>query len=121
MPENLKDILYSLLPLILIIFISWFFSFLGPKLKKQLEEGAKTGTGESRNDLMEILLGQSAAKGAGPPAETPQPRSEMPGPGLSMPGPTAPLPGPTAAPMPMPRYTGPIVTPDPIKPKWWGA
>ncbi|MBI5569989.1 MAG: hypothetical protein HY914_08600 [Desulfomonile tiedjei] len=121
MPENLKDILYSLLPLILIIFISWFFSFLGPKMKKQIEEGTKAGNGESRNELLEIFLGQGSAKGAGPPAESPEPRSEMPGPGLSMPGSGVPAPGDKAAPMPLPRYTGPPVTPEPIKPKWWGA
>ncbi len=121
MPENLKDIVYSLLPLVLIIIISWFFSFLGPKMKKQLEEKAQAGGEEPRNELMEIFFGQGPPKEAGQPAEKPGPRSQLPGPDFSMARSAVPAPGDAAAPMPIPRYTGPTVTPDPIKPKWWGA
>lgn len=105
--ENLENILYSLLPLIIIIVISWLFSSMGSRLKKQTPSaGGETEPSQSRRLIDFITEGVETETPAGQ-----EPRGEMPG-----------QERPEGA-VVWPRATtrGPTVSPKPITPKWWGA
>jgi len=106
--DKMENILYSLIPLIIIILISWAFSFLGSKRRGQ-QDSAETETQTApRDQLLDFLT-----QGDDQEERLTVRRDE----GGSRVGPHADwdawAPGvPTG---------GPKVTPDPIKPKWWGA
>lgn len=108
--EKIENILYSVVPLLLIILFSWLFSFLSSRMRKQQPEEAVPGQEKaSDHRLLDLLTDQIEPS---PPGE---PRS-MP---LDW---TKPVPGPV---QPVPKTPtipgGPQVTPRPIRPKWWGA
>lgn len=107
--DNMESILYSLLPLILILLISWFFSFFGARMKKSAEQGATAtkAPSEARRELMEIFF-QEGGEQEARTSDVMQGRApESPyGPGIGL------------AP---PHLRGPEITSEPIKPKWWGA
>ncbi len=107
MGEKIEHILYSLLPLILIIFVSWFFSFLGSRVKKQTEQAPFPLKTETDRDAVHLFLDEDEVM------ESPKPAQPFPG-----------LPAPPAGsgpPLWQPQPAGPQVTPKPIEPKWWGA
>ena len=107
MGEKVEHILYSLLPLILIIFVSWFFSFLGSRVKKQTEQAPQRPTAGPSEDSVDVFLGNDEV------VESPRPAQPFPG-----------LPVPPAGSGPnlrQPQPTSPQLTPRPIEPKWWGA
>lgn len=54
---DIENILYSLIPLILIIVFSWLFSFLGSRMKKQAEQGASSSAGRQESSVMDLLTG----------------------------------------------------------------
>jgi hypothetical protein len=107
--EKMEDILYSLIPLVIIVLISWLFSFLASKKRKQ-EDGVEDGPQTSpKNQFLEFLSDEedddedlilekdlNSDKGD-------QQRFD-----LDTWAPDVPT-------------GGPEVTPKPIKPKWWGA
>ncbi len=107
MGEKVQHILYSLLPLILIIFVSWFFSFLGSRVKKQTEQTSYPATAETESDTMHMVFDEDEEM------ESPRPAPGFLG--LPMP------PTESDATLWRPQPTGPQITPKPIEPKWWGA
>ncbi len=105
--ENITNVLYSLLPLIVIIFLSWLFSQMGAKAKKRTETTEKGSPSLAGDQIMDILLG----KGSTNKEPAPQP-TESPGgsPSMTVESWDVQRPVSTSAP-----------TPKPITPKWWGA
>jgi len=105
--ENLENIFYSILPLIVIIVISWLFSSMGSRLKKQTPSvGGEPEPTPSRR-LIDLIT-----EGVEPEVPPGQER------GAEIPGQARP-----ADAVGWPRRTGggPTVSPKPITPKWWGA
>jgi len=112
---DLDKLFYSLIPLLIIIAISWFFSFLGSKANKARQEaesvpGYGSGT-ENRDRLLDLISLEEDDEEEGlvrsQHAYTEDARTDESG--------------------PFPDWEAihgrgsPVVTPDPIKPKWWGA
>ncbi len=96
--KDMESILYSLIPLVLIILFSWLFSFLGSKMKKPSENGEQV-PGRVLGDRFFDLMKEDAE-------EVPQQRQ----PQTTQPGIT------------IPQGSGaPLVSAKPITPKWWGA
>ncbi len=108
--EKIENILYSIVPLILIVLFSWLFSFLGSKMRKQQPDEAVPGQEKSSDyPLIDLLTGQS---------EAPQPAESKATPlNWTSAGPSAGQPVQRIPTIP----GGPQVTPRPIRPKWWGA
>jgi hypothetical protein len=107
MSQKLENLLVTLAPLILIIVVSWVFSYLSARLRKKTEQAAPSKKSETGKDLMDIFL-----EGAGP-TDSPEPgelRTVPPGP---------PIDAQQQGWHPDPA--SPRVTPHPIKPRWWGA
>jgi hypothetical protein len=105
--DNLENILYSLLPLVLIIVFSWLFGLLGSRMKKQ---AASSGKPAEQREEAQNLFDLFAARSGGQPGAL-EPGMES----------SPPLPA-DAAPWAQRRGVNPpLVTPDPIKPKMWGA
>ncbi len=107
--QNIENILWSLVPLVLIILFSWLFSFLGSKMKKP-EENSEASAGKNLGDRILEMMKEGAEEvppqqAAGGPA---QPVAKSP---FSM-GSNVRLPQ---------QSGGPPVTAKPINPKWWGA
>ncbi|AFM26005.1 hypothetical protein [Desulfomonile tiedjei] len=97
--KDIESILYSLIPLVLIILFSWLFSFLGSKMKKPSENGDQV-PGRVLGDRFFDLMKEEESE------EVPQQRQ-----------PQTPQPGIT-----IPQGSGaPLVSAKPITPKWWGA
>jgi hypothetical protein len=107
MGEKMENILYSLLPLILIIFVSWFFSFLGSRVKKHTEQATQNQGTEPEREAAHLFFDKEEAM------ESPKPAQHIPG--LSVP-----ISGDRSTLM-QPQSASPQVSPKPIKPKWWGA
>jgi hypothetical protein len=106
--DSLENIIYSLIPLILILVLSWLFGSFGSKTRKQEGERQKPSSplpGEQLLDLISSKRGEKELLPEGAGAKLPNEiahedtddwnrlRSGAPG----------------------------VVTPEPIKPKWWGA
>jgi hypothetical protein len=105
--DNLQNILYSLLPLVLIIVFSWLFGLLGSRMKKR---AASAGNSTTQREEGEDLFDLFAARSSEQPDTTQSAMENLP-----------PLPADAA---PWARRRGlnpPPVTADPIKPKMWGA
>lgn len=99
--NNIENILYSLIPLILIILFSWLFSFLGSKMKKP-EESSEGAGGRNLGDRILEMMKEGQDETPAEPVKR----------------------GPVAidSRVGWPQQTGnPVITPKPIKPKWWGA
>ena len=106
---ELDDILWTLLPLIMLIVVSWVLSFLGSRVTKKRQEeemlAGETEQGGSGELFMNLgdeeLFEPSPTEQPSGPARTRRVRSEE----------WDPLQG----------TEPPPITPEPIKPKWWGA
>jgi len=107
--KDTDNILYSIIPLILIILFSWLFSLLGSKMRKQGKETEATGEKSRGYQLMDLLLPDKPESG---PAANQLPGTERP---AELPQPNLPVQMPKTAP------GSPPVTAKPIEPKWWGA
>lgn len=107
--KDTDNILYSIIPLILIILFSWLFSLLGSKMRKQGKEAEATGEKDRAYQLMDLLLPDKAGSG---PAANQLPGIDRP---AELPQPDLPIKMPKTAP------GSPPVTAKPIEPKWWGA
>jgi hypothetical protein len=103
--ENMEDSLYRVLPLVLMILFAWIFSYLSKRTKKQGPAASTQPEREPQDEFMDLL---SDTAGGERRAETPQ--AWTPG-----------GPADTATWKPQRYPGGPVVTPAPIKPKWWGA
>jgi hypothetical protein len=107
MGEKVDSILYSLLPLILIVAVSWFFSFLGAKAKQQTQQAPEQPHKQPAKDSMDLVFGESDDM------ESPVTSQRYP----DHAAPTA----DSGATLWRQQGHQPEVTPEPIKPKWWGA
>lgn len=107
--KDTDNILYSIIPLILIILFSWLFSLLGSKMRKQGKETETTGEKNRGFQLMDLLLEDKTGSG---PASTQLPGMDRP---AELSHPDLPVKMPKTAP------GSPPVTAKPIEPKWWGA
>jgi len=103
------SLLRSLIPLILIIGFSWLFSALGSRMKKRSEQAEA----EADNDAGADIFGLFSAS----PDEEPLDRPDY----LHPDAPEEIGPEPPAVQDFADRYGAPVVTPDPIKPSWWGG
>ncbi len=105
--ENITNILYSLLPLVVIIFLSWLFSQMGAKAKKRAETQQKESSPLPGDQIIDMILGKRGMDDAS--ARTPE---DFPtrDPGV-----------PSETWKPNKSGAGPQPTPKPITPKWWGA
>lgn len=103
--EKIDNLLYSLIPLVVIILLSWLFSYLGSKRRKETEGEEPSGTraGDQFFDFFDRNEEEE------PPTVSavgrPEVREEFGGDIRSD----------------HPRFRGQEVTAKPIKPKWWGA
>ncbi len=108
--KEFEKLIPSLIPIILIIVVSWVFSFLAAKMRKQQQpanESQSTGRGENPlTALLNIGKGDDFfPSGQGGPNVRPGQQ----------------------APVDMADWRSyrdpqaPRITSDPIKPKWWGA
>lgn len=105
--ENITNILYSLLPLIVIILLSWLFSQMGAKAKKRTENAQKESPSTAGDQIMDILLGKGEADRFPTRAQ-----DRIPSRDSSI----------TADAWDVQKpVSGPEPTPKPITPKWWGA
>ncbi len=106
--DKMDNILYSLIPVVIIILISWAFSFLGSK-KRQQSDASETETQKTPRDQFADFLSNEDEKD-----EEIVVRHDMSGDrtGYHVDA------GEWAPDIPA---GGPEVTPKPIKPKWWGA
>ncbi len=106
--DKMENILYSLIPLIIIILISWAFSFLGSK-RRQSSDNAEVETQRTPRDQFLDFLSEEHAEDEEMIARQ-EASSTRTGPHVDLEvwAPDVPA-------------GGPEVTPDPIKPKWWGA
>ena len=108
--DDIKNVLYSLIPLILIILFSWLFGVLGSKMKKPTEESDVSLKRGPEDQPFDILSAIREAAGQGPEPQGGLKISDR-----------------TATPMESVAWGtgtgpgGPTVTPKPITPKWWGA
>jgi hypothetical protein len=108
--DDTKNVIWSLVPLILIILFSWLFGVLGNKMKKPKQEGDVATTKGAEDQPLDIF---SALKQAAGQLSAPEGGVE----GNDR------VPTPTGSQVWRPEtgFTGPRVTPKPITPKWWGA
>jgi len=105
MTESIENLLYSLIPLLLIIAASWFFSFLGPRKKPKTSDELPGTAPKSVDQLFDLF---------------PQGEEEVrEAPGTARPGDVRDA-RQIAWPSKMPMK-GPEPTPKPITPKMWGA
>jgi hypothetical protein len=108
--EESKNVIWSLLPLILIVLFSWLFGFLGKKMKKPQEDTDVSLNRAPEDQPLDIFSAIREAAGQISASEGPTgPNGRMPTPAGSQ------------AWRPERGFTGPRITPTPITPKWWGA
>lgn len=113
---EIEKLLYSLIPLILIIIFSWFFSFLGKKIGQREPDGEEVQTTEYRGDeqrgpvdLFELLTDDEEEEEVPRREQTEiyQPPGDM---SWDYEGTYSPY-----------EHRGaPTVSPEPIRPKFWG-
>jgi hypothetical protein len=105
--EKADNILYSIIPLILIIVLSWLFSFLGSKKRKETE-GAENSSGMRVADQFFDFVAKGEERQEVPregPPEWAEVRDRSPDtPWIRQ-----------------PAMRGPQISAKPIEPKWWGA
>jgi hypothetical protein len=106
---DVEKVLYSLIPLILIIFFSWLFSFMGSRMKKQTDQAGVSSTENDDDRLMDLLTGHADDDLLVVPGTEGQERSRE----------TVEVDSSDWGTHRDPQ--APRVTPDPIRPKWWGA
>jgi hypothetical protein len=107
MPQKYMDLLISLAPLVLIIGVSWFFSYLSARLRKKTEQPVPGDKPEPAKGLVQMFLEEADAAEQSKPGEqrvmAPAPPTASYGQGWQ------------------PHSASPQVTSRPIKPRWWGA
>jgi hypothetical protein len=108
--DDIKNALYSLIPLILIILFSWLFGLLGSKMKKPTEEADVPLQKGPEDRPFDILSAIREAAGQGPEPQGGLKMSDRTGSPIER-GAWGTVTG----------SGGPTVTPKPITPKWWGA
>jgi hypothetical protein len=108
--DESKNVIWSLVPLILIILFSWLFGFLGKKMKKPQEDGDVSLTRAPEDQPLDIFSAMREAAGQLSASEGPAGANDR------LPTPTGSQTWSTGK-----GFTGPRVTPKPITPKWWGA
>lgn len=104
---DVEKVLYSLIPLILIILFSWLFSFLGSRMKRETDQADTEDTADDR--LMDFLTGRADDDPLVLRGEESAERS----------GESVPVDSTGSQ-----KYwdlQAPRITSDPIRPKWWGA
>ena len=106
--ENMEDSLYKILPLVLMILFAWVFSYLSKRTKKQTPAASTQPEREPQDEFLELLSDTVGGERRG---EAPAEKGAW----------TPTGPGGAATWRPQARPGGPVVTPAPIKPKWWGA
>lgn len=106
---DIENLVYSIIPLVLIIFFSWLFSVMGSRMKKQAEEGASNGVRSPGDQLLELFGKPDDEKNvAGEEGRAGTAIGRMPQVGKSR--------------WEMYRDPqAPRVNAEPITPKWWGA
>lgn len=106
---ELEELLYSLIPLVLIILFSWLFSFLGSRARARMESEDGSRLGDRDDELINIFTngpeGERSAR-----ADDEIVLDDEEGFGWD-----------TVKPKDLSDEGAPVVTPDPIKPRWWGA
>jgi len=107
--DKIENILYSIIPLILIIVFSWLFSLLGSKMRKQGQEGEASGEKDRQFQLTDLFAQDKEVAG---PTSMPIPEMDRP-PDLMQPS--------LRTDMSKMAPGKPPITPKPIEPKWWGA
>ena len=105
--DKMENILYSLIPLVIIVFISWLFSFLASKRRKE-QDGVETEHESARTQFLQFLSNGDEIE-----EETATEQDMRRTDALSYDDrhnwtPDVP-------------QGGPEVTPKPIEPKWWGS
>lgn len=105
-----KNVIWSLVPLILIILFSWLFGVLGNKMKKPQQETDVDSKGAPADRPFDIF---SALKEAAGQISRPEAGADVDDRRQVLTG--------TQGWRPDVRSGGPTVTAKPITPKWWGA
>jgi hypothetical protein len=108
--KEFEKLIPSLVPIILIIVVSWVFSFLAAKMRKAQPQTDESAPADRREDLLGdfLNLGKGAETFPGSQQETAGRPGAMP---------------PTRV-SDWRSYKGleaPRITSAPIRPKWWGA
>jgi len=103
------DLLKSLIPLILIIVFSWLFSALGSRMKKRTEQAQSDTETDVGEEILNLFSVGSEEEPHDSPDYTRSVKQEEIGPETGTDWDS------------VNRYGAPVVTPDPIKPRWWGA
>ncbi len=106
---ELEELLYSLIPLVLIIVFSWLFSFLGSRARARMESEDGSRLGDRDDELMRIFRNEPDEERSAE-ADDEIVLDDEEGPGWD-----------TVKPKDLWEEGAPLVTPDPIKPRWWGA
>jgi hypothetical protein len=106
--DSLENIIYSLIPLILILLLSWLFGSLGSKARKQVPEGQKSSSPLPGDRIFDLISSKREEKELFPERAVAKVPDQIAPDGTDgWPRLQSPVPGP--------------VTPEPIRPKWWGA
>lgn len=108
---DIEKLVWSLIPLLVIIAISWLFSYLGSKANKARQEAESVSGSDNRDSLLDLLSFEEEEKedemAGARRAHTEDIRTDERG---QVPDWEA-----------VHRRGAPVVSQDPIKPKWWGA
>jgi hypothetical protein len=106
---DVEKVLYSLIPLVLIIVFSWLFSFLGSRMKRQNDQTGLSSEEPADDRLIDLIAGRADDD-----------LHMVPG-AENVEGPREPVQADYSDWRTYRDPQAPRVTPDPIRPKWWGA
>jgi hypothetical protein len=110
--EKITEVLWSLIPLVLIIVFSWLFSLMGSKVKKQQPQGKEPMPGEGAGSPFLDMLLKVGQEEEEPRTDARLPVKEIPSSPMSL------EPGAWNA----QNVSSPTqISSEPITPKWWGA
>jgi ABC-type nickel/cobalt efflux system permease component RcnA len=108
---DVEKLVWSLIPLLIIIAISWLFSYLGSKANKARQEAESVSGSDNRDRLLDLLSFEEEEK-----------EEEMVGAGHAHAEDIRTDEGSQFTDWEAVHRRGaPVVSHDPIKPKWWGA
>ncbi len=110
---DVRDILFSLIPLILIVIFSWIFSLLGSRMKQKAEEAKESGEGWTEEEFLQLFTRDDEDE------ERKERYDQSEYPSYQMSDQEAYDYGMQEWERRTVEAGGPVVTPDPIKPKWW--
>ena len=106
---EIENVLYSLIPLVLIVVFSWLFSLMGSRMKKEQQDESISSTEFPQDRSLDIFSEEEDEEWLVPGQEAAQEPSGQ---------------FPHARPVEVTNRHGlqaPDITPEPIRPKWWGA